>query len=377
MAAKQRFLSVDDHVLEHPQVWTKCMSKAKWGDRIPHLKEPAKGAAKWVVDGHAVPLARVADVGAVLGAPSERATRWSDVPVVAWDAKARLKSMDTDGVDCSVLYPMVAGVAGETFGRITDPKLELACVQAYNDWLIEEWAAVSPRFIPQCIVPLAPEAAAAEIRRAVAKGHKGVVFPAIPLHLRDNVPHINDEAYEPVWRTCEELGVPVCFHSGASPELEMEPWSGFSPKLREAYRAITRPAGNSTIVGNMLMSRAVRFHPKLKVVFPESALGWIVFALEMGDHQFSNMNLKSRGYDHTLTELFRRQCYVSAWYDKQSLQHALRHVGAANILWSTNFPQTTSPWPDSRAFVSHSFEDVAAGDRDKILWGNAAALYGV
>jgi hypothetical protein len=25
--------------------------------------------------------------------------------------------------------------------------LELACVQAYNDWLLEEWASVSDRFI--------------------------------------------------------------------------------------------------------------------------------------------------------------------------------------------------------------------------------------
>jgi predicted TIM-barrel fold metal-dependent hydrolase len=375
--ATERFASVDDHVLEHPKVWTKRMSKAKWGDRIPHLKESATGAARWVVDGKSVPLSKVADVGAVLGMPSAQVKRWSDVPEAAWDARARLKIMDTDGVDRSVLYPMVAGVAGETFGRITDPKLELACVQAYNDWLIEEWSAVSPRFIPQCIVPLDPEAAAKEIRRAVGIGHKGVVFPSIPLHLRDNVPHINDEAYEPLWSACEELGVPVCFHSGASPELVMEPWSGFSPKVAEAYRAITRPAANSTIVGNMLMSRAVRFHPKLKVVFSESALGWIVFALEMGDHQFDNMGLKSRGYDHSLTELFRRQCYVSAWYDKPSLHHALKHVGADNILWSTNFPQTTSNWPNSQSRIVDSFDGVKAADRDKILWGNAARVYGL
>jgi uncharacterized protein len=51
------------------------------------------------------------------------------------------------------LYPTVAGVAGETFARLDDPELELACIQAYNDWLIEEWASRSPRFIPQCITP--------------------------------------------------------------------------------------------------------------------------------------------------------------------------------------------------------------------------------
>lgn len=377
MAARQRFLSVDDHVLEHPEVWTKRLSKAKWGDRIPHLAREADGSDVWLVDGQRYSLQSVADLGAAMSGDASRPRQWSAVPAAAHEPGARLKAMDTDGVDCSVLYPMLAGVAGETFGRITDPELEVACVQAYNDWLVEEWAAASPRFIAQCLVPLFPvEAAVAEIRRAVAKGHKGVVFPAIPLNLRGGVPHINDEQYDPVWKTCEELGVPVCFHAGASKELEMEPWDGYSPKLAEAYRAITRPASSSTIVGNMLMSRAVRFHPKLKVVFPESALGWLVFALEMGDHQFRNMDLKSRGYELSPSELFRRQCYATGWYDRQALEHTRRHVGSGNILWSTNFPLATSTWPGSRDSIARSFAGVPDDERAQILWGNAARLYG-
>ena len=71
----------------------------------------------------------------------------------------RLAAMDVDGVDYSVLYPTVAGRAGEGFATLTDPELELACCEAYNDFLVEEWASVSPRFIPQCIVPMAGEAA--------------------------------------------------------------------------------------------------------------------------------------------------------------------------------------------------------------------------
>src|SRR5207302_1776614 len=113
--------------------------------------------------------------------------------------------------------------------RLTDPDLELACVQAYNDWLIEEWAAASPRFIPQCIVPIAsPVAAAAEIRRAVALGHRGVVFPALPMELRE-VEHVNDAAYDAVWTTCVELGVPVCLHAGVATRLQLTPPDGMPP----------------------------------------------------------------------------------------------------------------------------------------------------
>ena len=38
MELKYGFISADDHVQEHPEVWTKRMSKAKWGERIPHVR---------------------------------------------------------------------------------------------------------------------------------------------------------------------------------------------------------------------------------------------------------------------------------------------------------------------------------------------------
>ena len=133
---------------------------------------------------------------------------------MVFSARERLKAMDADGVDCAILYPSVSGLAAETFGKLDDSDLELACVQAYNDWLIDEWADVSPRFVPQCIVPIWPmERTVAEIERAVAKGHKGVIYPASPMELRA-VPHINEPAYDPLWATCQELGVPLCFHAG-------------------------------------------------------------------------------------------------------------------------------------------------------------------
>ena len=133
----QRFISVDDHVQEHPELWTERLSKTKWGDRIPHVEQKADGTECWVVDGRELPLQGVAEVGAVMADRSAVPRRWEEVPKVVYDPKERLRAMDADGVDFSVLYPTVAGVAGETFGRIEDPELELACVQAYNNWLIK------------------------------------------------------------------------------------------------------------------------------------------------------------------------------------------------------------------------------------------------
>lgn len=374
MATNVGFISADDHVQEHPEVWTRRLSKAKWGDRIPHLKRMEDGTGAWFVDGRKLPLRGVATVGAAMADRAQEPLHWEEVPKMAYDAKARLKAMDGDGVDYSVLYPGVAGVAGETFGSLTDPEFELACVQAYNDWIIEEWAGVSARFIPQCIVPIFPaEAAVAEIRRAVAKGHRGVIYPAVPMELRE-IPHINDSAYDPIWAVCQDLGVPICFHAGGSQAIQVPPYPGYSTEIASAFQAITRPVSTVAVVVNFLISRVLLRHPKLKIVFGESALGWGAYLLEYTDFQAKGDRLHLEGYDLAPSQIFKRQCYLVGWYDRASLQ--TRHfIGSENILWATNFPLSTSTWPSSQDYIRRSFQDIPNDERQKILWQNAAKLY--
>lgn len=368
------FISVDDHVQEHPEVWTRRLSKAKWGNRIPHVEREADGKNHWFVDGRRLPLSGVALAGAAMPDRASDPERWDDVPEAAYLPRERLKAMDADGVDYSVLYPSVAGLAGETFGRLEDSQFELACVQAYNDWLIEEWGSESRRFISQCIVPIFPvETTVAEIKRAIAKGHRGVVFPAVPMELR-NVPHLNDSVYDPIWATCQELGVPLCLHAGASSAIQVAPHEGYSHGLAKAFQAVTRSASTVSVFVDLLISRILVRYPDLKVVFAESSLGWGAYLLEFTDHQFTEDGLPGEGYDLKPSEIFKRQCFLTGWYDRAGIR-SRRFIGTDNIMWATNFPLTTSTWPNSRDYIARSFEGVPDDERQKILWGNAARLY--
>jgi len=66
------------------------------------------------------------------------------------------------------------GFAGTKVLEDVDQDLGLACLRAYNDWMLEEWCGVAPeRFIP-CQLPWMsdPEVGAAEIRRNAARGFK-------------------------------------------------------------------------------------------------------------------------------------------------------------------------------------------------------------
>jgi len=369
-----RFISTDEHVQEPPHLWTRRLSQAKWGDRIPHLDRQADGTERWIVDGNPLALAGAASAAALMPERTREPQCWEEVPAMAYVPRERLRAMDADGVDYAVLYPTVAGVGGETFARITDPELELACVQAYNDWLIEEWAGASERFIPQCIVPLfPPEAAAAEVRRAVALGHRGVIYPGVPMELRA-VPHVNEPEYDVLWATCQELGVPLCFHAGASTTTQLAPHEGYSPALAGALEGLTRPASTAVVLVNLLLSRILMRFPELKVVFAESGLGWCAYLLEYTDHQFENDKVRNEDFPLKPSELFRRQCYFTGWYDRISLR-IRHHIGIENILWCTNFPQATSTWPRSREVIDAWAENVPVGERQQILWGNAAKLY--
>jgi uncharacterized protein len=365
-------ISAVDHVVEPPDTWTQRLSKAKFGDRIPHLERSRDGADSWIVDGRQLPLADAARVGALMADRAKMPNRWEEIPKAAYNSGARLQAMDDDSVEHTVLYPNLPGFSGEVFGAIADAELELACVQAYNDWLIDEWAATNERFIPQCIVPLSPiEATVSEIKRAVSRGHRGVIFPAEPMHLR-KLPHINSSDYDPVWATCQDLGVPLCFHAGSAPQLQFPLAPNLSPELAAAFQSIVRPASAVFDLTNFLFSRILLRYPNLKVVFAESTIGWGTFLLEYADHQYEQDHC-----DYALkpSEMFHRQCYLTTWYDEAKTN--ARHIGTENILWSTNFPTANSTWPETEHFATKCLAGMSEVEQRRILSVNAAKLYKV
>jgi uncharacterized protein len=371
-----QFVSTNEHVIEPPDVWTMRMSKAQWGDRIPHVHVKDDGTEVWLIDGNEAPLVGAGSAAACMPDRGVEPMKWRDIPTVITNVEERAAAMEARGVSHAVLYPSVAGIGGETFGKIEDPALELACVQSYNDWLIEEWGS-NRKFIPQCILPLSSFAAMeAEVRRSVGRGHRGVIFPGIPDQVRKGAPHINDSGYDIVWAACQELGVPVCFHAGIVPSMELEPYSGYSPALAAAFRAITRPASSTAMLSNFVISKIFERFPELKVVFAESAMGLTTFSIEGGDYGFRMWRLDERyGYKAKPSDLFRSNCYIVGWYDHRNLEQIAEYLGADSLLWATKFPLGTSSWPDIQQQIDVSFAGVSKSDKTKVLWSNAAKLY--
>jgi hypothetical protein len=70
-------------------------------------------------------------------------------------AKPRLEDMDINHIERSLCFPTFPRFCGQTFYEAADKHLAPACVQAYNDWMVEEWCGDSGgRLLPRCLIPL-------------------------------------------------------------------------------------------------------------------------------------------------------------------------------------------------------------------------------
>jgi len=368
-----RLICVDSHVIEDRSLWTHRLADTKWADAVPRL---VSGSDEdwWIVDGVRIPLKEAIDVGAIAGDPAEGPLRWGDVPAAARDPHERLVAMDTDEVEAAVLYPMLAGSAGERLLRL-DRELAKVCITSYNDWLIDVWGATSERLIPQCLTPVWPvDDAVAEVRRSVARGHRGVIFPPVPTEIVPESPHINSPQYDPLWAVCEELQVPLAFHSGVVEKMQFAPYSEMTQRVQGALRALTGPVSSSQILVNFLFSPIPQRHPLLKVIFSESSLAWGAYVLETADHQYERQRLEQIGYEFKPSEIFGRQCFLAGWFDRKAIE--LRHdIGVENMLWQSTFPKATSTWPNTSNFIKEAMSDVPTSERRKIQYENAKLLY--
>ena len=81
--------------------------------------------------------------------------RFADMRPGCYDPTARLADMDEGHIERSLNFPNYPRFAGQLFSEAKDKDLALACVEACNDWMIEEWCGDSGgRLIPLGIVPL-------------------------------------------------------------------------------------------------------------------------------------------------------------------------------------------------------------------------------
>jgi predicted TIM-barrel fold metal-dependent hydrolase len=386
-------ISVDDHVIEPGHVWQERVP-ARYRDRAPKLVLDRNGEA-WVYDGRRMVTP---GLGAVAGKAREEFSfepiTYAEMRPGCYDSVARLEDMDRAGVLASLCFPSFPRFCGQVFLEAEDRTLAMLCVQAYNDWMVEEWCGRAPgRYIPLTLVPLwDPALAAAEVRRTAAKGSRAVAFSENPAML--GLPTVHDPGghWDPLMAACEETETVVCMHIGSSSRrITM---SDESPML------VTMSWGVPVLIaGTMvewLFSPVLRKFPGTRIALAEGGIGWIPFFLERsaqvvdthrywiasGDVRHDSVSgrvvvdraaaIDLEGF--SVTDVFRRHIYGCFIDDIHGVRN-LDAIGIDNVMIETDYPHSDSTWPHCLDHARKQLAGLSEVDRRKVMRGNAERLF--
>jgi uncharacterized protein len=357
--------SCDDHLDLYavpPDVWQSRLPHDQ-ADRGPHVVT-RNGKSVWVCEDRVMSRSGISvksEVAKKLSAIGRAGIE--DDGFRAGNPKLRLEDMERDGLWVSVIYgPLALGFA------IHEPALQNACYAAWNDWAIEEFNATAPDRL--CVLAFlpghSPEAAAAELERCAAIGHRGAIVDVFGID-------VGDRAWDRLWAAAEHAGLPISFHlkGGTSPKLSYQ-----MGKWQSAAFATVLPMQLDEPLATMVFCGALERHPGLQLVLAESGVGWLPYFLARMDLEWRNLRDK---LDYATrippSELFRRQ--VLATFEEDELGATLIPLlGADSCMWASDYPHTDSTFPHSREAIEETLGALPAADRRKITATNCARLYG-
>jgi predicted TIM-barrel fold metal-dependent hydrolase len=312
----------------------------------------------------------------------------------AWNAETRDKVLDADGVAAEVLFPdgvteMNAPPFGAGFTMSTDnvnADLQWAGCMAHNRWMAEFVATAPERRIGLACIPVLWDVGRAVegIRWAHENGLRGVILPP----RWGGYDGYHHRKYDPVWEICQDLRMPVHFHSGPAP-------------IEEYFGPIPAPAGHVIPPGAMgayitevamWLVRPLTFmlwggvferFPRLKAALTEGTAIWVPEYLELLEQRYSVTHYAQKLGDYrshlsmSPADYFRRNVRVGASCMPRREAELRHRIGIDTIMWGTDYPHPEGSWPHTREQLHGTFHDLPEDEIARMLGGNAAEFYGV
>lgn len=395
--APLEIISVDDHVLEPGRLWADRLP-SRLRDCGPVLRRQRAELVSvtggkpvfrrgslgewcdwWTYGDYEMPLlSTYAAVG--MTEVDFVPVTFDDVRPGAWQQGARLADMNVNGVQASVCFPnTLPRFCGQTFLEARDHDLALLCVQAYNDWITDEWCAGqgAGRLIPVMIVPLwSAELAAAEVLRCAAKGVPAVTFSENPAKLELPSLHDTNRHWDPFLRACEETGMVINLHIGSS--------STSPTTAADAPQAISSAMFATNTMGAMcdyIVGGVFERFPRLRIALAEGQIGWMPYAIERLD-----MVWRQRRRDSAIginlpeppSSYVAGHVYGCVFDDEVGLANR-EYIGMEQIMFEVDFPHADSTFPGSRQAADRLCARAGLDEQERyrLLRGNAIEVYGL
>lgn len=279
-----------------------------------------------------------------------------------WDVDARLKAMDSENIQASVLYHGQLQSLNAIIGD--DPDLYFACMEVYNEWLIEHTKPAGDRLVPTAMLPsfLKPETAHDQMQKLKDLGYKTVQMPSYPKGVR-----YNSREMDPVWAAFVEADMPLSFHVTA--QQQFFGWGALGANVGRNMSPF-RP-----LFGQLIFSGMFDRFPDLTVVFAEGGIAWAADAI-------ANLDKVTRAYysilkpkiKHLPSYYWKNNCLATFMDDPVGVE-LMHRIGADNAMWSIDYPHPESVYGQCGDITRHIYDALGHENARKVLGGNAARLY--
>lgn len=371
LPAATKAISVDDHVIEPPNLWQDRLPE-RYRSVGPRVVEQDDGSQAWVFEDQLVRTKRGNSRTLPQFDQSPHGwARFEEMRPGCYDPAQRLADMDLDGVWASLLFPDFCRFAGHRFIDVRDKELARLCIAAYNDFLLDEFCAADPaRLHGVAVMPLWDvEAAVAEIGRV--GGHrstKAFAFSENPTTL--GLPSVYTDHWEPIWHAVADTGKPICLHIGSSSKLLRT-----SPDAPDPVGLTFVGANSMMACADWLFSGVLERHPSLRISFSEGGAGWVPYVLERADEVFDELG-EVLPAKRPPRETFAEHMYVCFLRDRTALA-AMDVIPNDNVMWEADYPHESGTFPTSRQQLEAQMADVPDELAVKIAETNARRLFGI
>ena len=375
-----KILSADDHVFEPSDLWVTRMPSTL-GDRAPHLVHEEK-TDMWVCGdtlvmgglGAGTHPGRRFEEDPEKKAEMGRRIREEDVRPGGYDPHERIKDMDIDGIEKTIIYPTV----GLHLYKVPDNRLLAEIQKIYNDWMAEYCSAVPDRLYGVGLVNTDDvDEAVKEIQRCKRIGLVGALVSVFPgLEKR----YLNPE-YEPFWAAAADMKMPLALHIGTNrpgPDNELASPDPLTCSWLSNVDHYVRMS-----IGDMIFAGVFERHPNLYVGSIEQETAWVPHFLERMDYTYTDRGAEGSSLikyqfkeGKKPSDFWYSNCFVGFQQDPFTMKFR-DFIGVDNIQFGADYPHDEGTFPKSREVAERVLGDSTAEEKHKVLWGNAARVYNI
>ncbi len=296
-------------------------------------------------------------------------------PESYFKAEPRLKLLDEQGIDGTLIFPTMASVIEE---RLKDkPKVIAALFHSLNQWMLEEWGFNRDnRVFGVPFVNLSDiDNAVKELDFCLKNGARAVGIRPGPV--TDGIGGSRSpgfKEFDPFWARINEAGIFVSLHSSDSGyDLLTNLWKGVDKEFRPFEQDILMPVNTmeraiaDTIVA-LICHGVFERHSNVRVASIENTARWVrptVETLERANGQYP------KAFKRRAVEQFREHVFVAPCYE-DSVQDLLKFCPVNRLMFGSDYPH-----PEGLADPVDYIKELSSLDEAsiaKIMGGNLKGL---